>query len=207
MSPPPPITRNGAQHDAQQELSKAIYHRNSDPLPVRAVKWFGHLIDRIFGATLKHAPAGNFGALALIAVAVVLIALLIWRVGVPRRAAKADAVLMTGSTLSAAEHRRAAVEAANQADWLTAVIERMRALARELEERSILVARAGRTASELAREAAVAVPTAQAALYAAADTFNAVVYGSRRATAEHLAAIATADDAIRMASRSVVMAG
>lgn len=204
MVTPPPITRNGAQHDAQQEVSKAIYHRNNDPLPVRAVKWFGHLIDRIFSATLKHAPAGNVGALALIVIAIVLVALLIWRVGVPRRAASADGALISDPTLSAAAHRRLSVEAANHADWLTAVIERMRALARELEERSLLVPRAGRTATELAREGATVVPNAQAALYAAADTFNAVVYGGRRPTAAHLETIAGADDAIRTASRSVV---
>jgi hypothetical protein len=80
----------------------------------------------------------------------------------------------------------------------------MRALARELEERSFLVPRAGRTASELAREGAIVVPHAQTALYAAADTFNAVVYGGRRPTATHLETIASADDAVRAASRSVV---
>lgn len=206
MTTPPPITRDGAQHDARQELSKAIYHRNSDPLPVRAVKWFGHLIDRILDATLKHAPAGNVGALALIVVVVVVVALLMWRVGVPRRAAKADTVLIGNSALSAAAHRRLSVQAADRADWLTALIERMRALAGELEERSILVARAGRTATELTREAAVVVPTTHAALYAAGDTFNAVVYGGRTATAEHLETIANADDAIRASARSSAVA-
>lgn len=202
----PPITRDGAQHDARQELSKAIYHRTSDPLPVRAVKWFAHLIDRIFGATLKHAPAGDFGALALIAIVAVVIALLIWRVGIPRRAATSDATLTGDSTLSAAAHRQLSIQAAEQADWLSAVIERMRAVANELEERGILVARAGRTASELAREAAVVVPAALDTLYTAADTFNAIVYGGRRATAAHLESIANADDAIRAAARSRAVA-
>jgi hypothetical protein len=206
MTTPPPITRDGAQHDARHELSKAIYHLKTDPLPVRAVKWFGHLVDRIFSSTATHAPAGDFGALALIIVVVVLLALLVWRVGVPRGAATASDALVGASTLSASAHRRLSAEAADRNDWLTAVIERMRALAGELEERSILVPRAGRTASELTREAAVGVPAAQAPLAAAADTFNAVVYGGRRATAAHVEVIAIADDAIRAAARSTVVA-
>jgi hypothetical protein len=113
--------------------------------------------------------------------------------------------LAAQQTLSAADHRRQSLEAAQRADWTTAVIERMRALARELEERSILVARPGRTATELAAEAGAAVPTARVALYAAADTFNAVVYGGRGASAAQVEVVANADDAVRAAARGIVV--
>lgn len=203
----PPITRSGAQHDAQRELSKAIYHRNSDPLPVRAVKWAGHLLDHFFHTTLKHAPAGDFGALALIIVVLAVAAVIIWRVGIPRRTPAMGAVLQTDSTLTAAQHRQLASDAAGQQDWRTAVIERMRALARELEERSILDPRAGRTATELAREAAVRVATASAALQAAANTFNRVAYGGSSASVDDLATLVRADDAVQAAARSKVLVG
>jgi len=85
----------------------------------------------------------------------------------PRRSASQGAVLPAGRPSSAADHRSLAEQAADRADWHTAVIERMRAIARELEERSVLDARAGRTATELAREAGRMLPNAVGALGAA----------------------------------------
>lgn len=204
---PPPITRDGAQHDARQELAKAIYHRNSEPLPVRLVKWFGHLVDRFFNATLKHAPAGNVGAFVLVLVVLVVVVVVVWRVGIPRHAAAAGAVLPADRTQSAADHRRLALAAADRQDWHTAVIEQMRAIARELEERGVLEPRAGRTATELSRDAAAVLPAAAHALVSAAATFNHVAYGGGTATAGDVTPMARADDEVRRAARHPVAVG
>jgi hypothetical protein len=206
MTTPAPITRNGAQNDAKHELAKAIYHRNGDPLPVRIVRWFGHLVDRVLTASLKHAPTGGFGALALVVLVVVVVVVLIWRVGIPRRAASYGAVLPIGQAATAADHRRLAEVAADREDWHTAVVERMRAIARELEERSILEPRAGRTATELAREAGRLLTGAGGALTTAADVFNAVAYGGADATDADLTRLISADDLVRESSRSRVLA-
>jgi hypothetical protein len=206
MTQPGPVTRDGAQHAARHELSKAIYHRNSEPLEVRAVRGFGHLVDRVLGAAAGHAPAGNLGALALIVVAVVVVTVVIWRVGVPRRAATIGAVLPPGRSISAADHRGLAERAADQGDWHTAVVERMRAIARELEERSVLEPRAGRTATELTREAGRVLPVAAATLGTAAETFNGVAYGGVAATAAHVDMMVAADDTVRRSGQSSVLA-
>jgi hypothetical protein len=202
----PPITRDGAQQDARHELSKALYHRSSDPLPVRAVKWVGHQLDRILGGALDHTPAGGFGAIALVVIIVVFVAAVIWRVGLPRRTPSGGAVLAPGRVMSAADHRDLSEQAASREDWRTAVLERMRAIARELEERSILTPRAGRTATELSAEAARLVPLAARQLAAAGGVFNDVIYGGATATSSQLDSLISADDLIRQTNRSTVLA-
>jgi len=206
MTDPAPITRLGAQRAALHELSKAIYHRNSDPLVVRAVRAAGRAIDHVLNSALDHAPAGGAGALSIVVLIAIVVALVIWRVGVPQRAAKVGALLSAGTTMSAAEHRSLAELAAEAGDWKTAVVERTRAVARELEERSVVDARAGRTAGELAREAGRALPAVAPALTAAIELFNAVAYGDAAATAADVAVVAAADDAVRRAGRSEVLA-
>jgi hypothetical protein len=202
----PPITRGGAQQDAQDELRKAIYHRQSDPWPVRALRWVGHELDKVLSKALGHAPTGNLGALALVVLAAVVIALIVWRVGLPRRVAQVGAVLSGSSIRTAAEHRAASQTAAGAGDYATAVLERMRAITRELEERGILDSRAGRTASEVATDAGPRLGPAATAVHNAARTFNDVVYGQEPATAALLAVLTDADDRVRSGSRTVVTA-
>jgi hypothetical protein len=207
MTTRPPISRDGAQHEAHRELSKPIYHRGGESFAVRAVKWFGHLVDRILGAAAKHAPAGGAGALALVGLVVVVgVAILVWRVGIPRRAASIGPVLSPSRLMSAAEHRRLSEHAADGGDLHVAVVERMRAVAGELEERGILDPRPGRTATELTAEAATRLPGTTAALRAAAAAFNAVAYGDATATAAELATVVAADDLVRQSRQVLVEA-
>jgi Domain of unknown function (DUF4129) len=205
MIQPPPVTRTGAQRAARHELAKAIYHRNSEPLAVRAVRGFGRLIDRVLSSATRHAPAGDLGALAIVVLIVVIVIVVIWRVGVPRRASGLGGILASSPSVTAAEHRALADQAATDNDWHTAVIERMRAVARELEERSILEPRAGRTASELAREAGTRLALAAAGLNRAAAVFNEVAYGGGGATAELYAELVETDGVIRATGRSTVL--
>jgi hypothetical protein len=189
-------------------LSKAIYHRHSDPLAVRAVRGFGHLIDRALSAAVNHAPSGSFGALAVVVAgcAVAAVSIIAWRVGPPRRSASPGAVLAAGRPTSAAEHRTLAEHAAAGADWRAAVIEWMRAIARELEERGVLEPRLGRTATELAREAGRLLPEAVRDLAAAADTFNTIAYGDTAGSASDVEVMVAADQLVRRAARVRVVA-
>lgn len=205
MTGPTPITRDGAAAAARHELSKPIYHRGDDPLPVRVVRAIGHFIDHLLNSSFKHAPGGGLGALILLAVIAAVVGLVLWRVGPPARNRSSMAVLFTSEPVaSAADHRLRAIRAADERDWRTAVIERMRAVAREVEERGVLDPRAGRTATELAADAATRVPAAAAALADAARTFNAVAYGGATAGAAELAVVVTADDAILSGTRRLV---
>ncbi|HVT22334.1 MAG TPA: DUF4129 domain-containing protein [Mycobacteriales bacterium] len=207
MIDPGPITREGAARAARDELSKAIYHHDSDPLPVRVVKAVGRFIDHLLNGAFHHAPAGGWGALILLAVIAAVVGLVIWRVGMPRLNPASPTVLPADAPVSrAADHRRRAILAAEQQDWNTAVIERMRAVARELEERAVLDPRAGRTATELAADAATRIPTAVAALAAAAETFNAVAYGAAPAGAADLATVIAADHAVSSSGSRLVSA-
>jgi hypothetical protein len=202
----PPITRDGAQHDARRELSKAIYHQQSDPWPVRAVRWIGHQLDTILNKALEHAPAGDVGALSLVVLFAVVVALIVWRVGVPQRVATIGAVMTGTTTLTAAEHRRRSETAAVTGDYATAVLERMRAITRELEERNILDTRPGRTATEVATDAGPRLTGGAGHLHDAARTFNDVVYGGAAADADRLEVLVTADSLVRSSSRTLVMA-
>jgi hypothetical protein len=206
MTQPSPVTRDGAQRAARHELTKSIYHRNSEPLAVRALHWAGHLVDRALNSAVRHSPAGSFGALALVVILVVLVVVLIWRVGVPRKATAVGGVLPTGRAVAAADHRALSEAAATNGDWTTAVVERMRAIARELEERSVLDRRAGRTATELAREAGQILPLAEADLRRAAEIFNDVAYGGGGGSRGQLEEMIVADDAVRRSTRSKVLA-
>jgi hypothetical protein len=206
MTNPGPITRLGAQRAARHELSKAIYHRDSEPLPARLVHDVGHWIDQLLSKTLSRTPAGSAGAIAIVVLIAVVAALLIWRSGIPRRTAEVGVLFEASGPTSAAEHLARSEQAASAGDWKAAVLERTRALARELEERGVIEARPGRTATELARAAGQALPAERARLTAAADTFNRVAYGDRTATATDLESVIAADDAVRRTRRATVPA-
>ena len=107
---------------------------------------------------------------------------MLWRGGPVRRTASGATTLFVGRTRSAAEHRRAADQAAASSRWEEAVLERYRAIVRSLEERTILDPRPGRTADEAAADAALVLPLVAADLRAAAQTFDTVAYGGRSAS-------------------------
>ncbi len=67
--------------------------------------------------------------------------------------------------------------------WAEAIRERLRAIARELEQRGVLDPRPGRTAAELSREAGAQLPALAEDLRNAASIFDRVWYGGRTATA------------------------
>ena len=193
----PPITRSGAQSAARHELSKAIYHRQQDPLPVRAVKAVGHWLSSALNRI--GVPSGS-GGLAVIVLLVVLAAvvLVVWRrIGSPRRAARAAGVVLApGRALSAREHRALAETAVARGDHETAVLEQMRAVVRALEERGVIEERPGRTAVEVAHEGGRGMPVASPALIAAARTFDDVVYGGEPAGPGDVETLRAADRAV-----------
>lgn len=189
-----PITRDGARHAADRELSKGIYHRYDDPWPVRVFNWVQHWIGRLFDDVSKHAPGGGGGALAVLVAVVVLLVALRWRLGPLRRADRMSRSVLDMSAATAADFRQESIDAAADGRWSDAIIARMRALARALEETGELPARPGRTADELAIEVAAERPEASEATARAARIFDEVAYGHRPGTADGYAAVVDADD-------------
>jgi hypothetical protein len=179
----PPLTPDDdtARRWLSGELSKPEYAaaRPSwfDLLSQKVADWFDSLD---FGGT-----GGAPGWLAVIgaAIVVVLIALAVLRFGLPRLSRRRRDAAATGEVADArsvAELRAAADRAAAQGDWARAVIERFRALAGALAERTVVAVRPGTTAHEVALQAAAAFPAEAAALREAADTFDAARYLGRR---------------------------
>lgn len=189
-----PITRDGARAAADRELSKSIYHRYDDPWPVRAFNWVQHWLGRLLDDVSKHSPGGGAGAVALlVAVALLLVALRV-RLGPLRRADRRVRPVLDASSATAADYRQEAITAAAESRWSDAIVARMRAMARGLEESGELAIRPGRTADELAVDVAARRPEAFAPAVRAARIFDEVAYGNRTGTAEGYAAVTEADD-------------
>ncbi len=79
-------------------------------------------------------------------------------------------------------------------------MERVRAIACDLDERAVLTPRAGRTAHEMAGEAAAALPAETAALRGTALLFDDICYGGRPGTQEAYALVSDLDTRISAAA-------
>jgi hypothetical protein len=175
-----PIGRDAAQRLARQELSKEVYHPR-----ISFVTWLNQQLDRIFNTASSAVPGGWWTIVALVAVAVIVIALVLARVGPVARARRTSPGPLHGfQPMTAREHRDLAERLAADADHSGAILEYVRAIATGLDERAILPSGPGRTADELATEAGRLLPAYADALTAAARLFDDIRYGGRVGTAE-----------------------
>jgi len=185
----PGIGRQAAQRLARAELAKLEYHQHV-PLAQRIITAVLNFIGRIFTAASNAAPGGWWGLIALAALAVILTAVLLNWIGPVARAHRGSGPLAAeGETRTARHHRRQAERLADTGRYAAAIIECVRAVAAELEERGVLPPRTGRTADEFAAEAGQALPAHADALRDAARLFDEVRYGQRpgsRASYERL---------------------
>ncbi|WP_084195171.1 DUF4129 domain-containing protein [Streptosporangium amethystogenes] len=192
------IGREEARRQAIQELLGAEYAK--EPLVDRL--WRG--VNQFLGDLLDQESAGVVGSLAARAVLIVIvigIAVAVFLVA--RRTSRATSARAQGlfgdRRLSAAEHREAAERLAAEARWAEAVRERLRAVARDLEDRVIVDSTPGRTAGELAAEAGLALPALAAELAAAARVFDDVTYGEVPGTPEAYRVMCALDEHLRAA--------
>jgi Domain of unknown function (DUF4129) len=177
----PAIGRHAAQRLARAELSKAIYHPH-ESLARRILGLLGDWLDRLFNAG-NAAPGGWWAPVALAAIAVIVIAVVMTRIGpVARRHRRGDHPIPGAGPATAREHRARAELLASGGDYAAAILECVRAIARQLEEQGVLVPRVGWTADEIADEAAQALPGDADALRDAARLFDEVHYGQRPGT-------------------------
>jgi Domain of unknown function (DUF4129) len=166
----PLIGRHAARQLARRELAEASFWQ-------RVLNW----IARLLNGAAAPVPGGWFGLMALAALAVLAVAaVLAWaRPGRPRRVA---APVLGRQSRTAAEHLREAERLAAAGAFAGAIIEGVRAIAADLDEREILVARPGRTADELAEEASRELPGLASDLRAVTRLFDDVRYGDREGT-------------------------
>lgn len=188
--------REEARGLAIRELAKREYAEAQPDLAERVIRW---VIDKLTSVELPAGPGPAIGVTLLLLLAAAAIAFAVTRYGYLglRGRRREDRSVLGTSTLSAAEHRSAAESHATAERWAPAVLERFRAVARELEERAVLTRQPGRTADEIAQSASRWLPSLADGFRSAARIFDDVRYGDRPGSAAGYARIVELDDAVR----------
>ena len=192
------IDRDTAHKVAQHELDKPIYPKSS--VTQRLHEWIHELLYRLIEQG-SSVPGGWFTVsvlLTLLAVAAVM-AFRIARRTIRTRH-DCDYQLFDDGQLTAAQHRATAEQFAAAGNWTAAIRHRLRAVARALEESGTLDPAPGRTANELAGDAAERLPQLTSELSRSANAFNDVTYGQRPGTPADYQVIADLDDHLQLRS-------
>lgn len=203
VRPGPPggtaVSRRVGQQLARAELAKPIYHP-----PVAWTVRLGRWLVRTLNTAGQAVPGGWWAVIALAALLVIAVAAaLAWIGPVARSRPRTRHPILSEAQLSARDHRRSAERLAASGDFAAAIVESVRAIAMELEERSIVPPRLGRTADELAAEASGSLPAQAGRLRDAARLFDDVRYGDRAGTADGYQLLRDLDAAIRAARPTV----
>ncbi len=189
----PAVTRQQGQRLARAELSKEMYHPGI-PLTERIAQAIARLLN---GTAVS---VGRTGLIVLAAVlAIVIVLVMAWIGPVARSRSRGRDPLLAPSQRSARDHRQQAERMAAAGDYTAAIIESVRAIAVELEERGILPPRVGRTADEFAAEASQPLPDHAAGLMAVTRLFDDVRYGEQAGTAAGYQQVRDLDAAIQAA--------
>lgn len=181
-----------AAHDAaQRELAKPSYPRPS--LTDQILAWLDDILYKVF-ADGSGLP-GGWILLALLLTLLVIAGYVLFRIA--RRTMRTDrgsagALFGTGA-FTAEQYRGESERCAAQGDWAGAIGNRLRAVARELEQAGILDPVPGRTATELAHDAGATWTDMESEFHSAAEVFNAVSYGARPGTEAEYRRIAELD--------------
>jgi len=173
LSGGPLVGRLRGNQLARRELARAIYRPSLvSRLWARFLSWLQSLA--------LHTQAGSLNWVAVILLGIAVLAML-GTVGYIAGLARVDRryrpPVVDGKPMSPAQYRSAADGFAAAGDYQSAIIERVRAIAVELESRRILQPRPGRTAAELGAETALAIPAEATALRHATRLFDDVRYG------------------------------
>jgi Domain of unknown function (DUF4129) len=189
------IDRDAAHEAAQHELAKPIYPRAS--LIERLMDWIDELLTKLITQG-SSVPGGWFTISVLLILLAIAVVVAVRIARSTMRTNRGDGYALFGEhELSAAEHRATAEQYAAAGNWSAAIRHRLRAVARQLEESTVLDPVPGRTATELARDAGRAIPQLAAELARAAEAFNDVTYGERPGTESAYRMIADLDDHLR----------
>jgi hypothetical protein len=192
------IGRDAAHDAAQRELGKPIYPRGS--LTERLIDWIQELFFKLIKASAS-VPGGWYTLAALLVLLAVAVVVAIRVARRTMRTNRGSTALFGEHELTAEEHRETAQRFAAQGDWAAAIRHRLRAVARQLEESAVLNPVPGRTATELARDAGVAIPALASQFNGAAEAFNDVTYGERPGTEPGYRTVAELDDRLRHENR------
>ncbi|MFI0486266.1 DUF4129 domain-containing protein [Actinomadura sp. 9N215] len=198
-----PVGRDEAREMARRELEKQVYQRDKPSWLQRTWDDFSEWLQDLFNRSPSPDSQGSGGGWTSIVIVVVIlliaVALVAWLMRGRRNLRSRNEPLLDDETSTALDHRDAAERHAAAGQWAEAIRERLRAMARDLEERAVLAARPGRTADELAQETGEAVPELADDLRVAVRIFDDVWYGDRPGTAEGYAQVKDVDEKLRAA--------
>ena len=195
------IDRDAAHQAAESELNQPIYTKAS--ATQQFLDWINELLYRLLqkSASIPGGWLTTAVLLTLLAVAVVVAIHIARRT--MRTSRRGDYQLFEATQLTAAQHRETAERYAAEGDWTAAIRHRLRAIARQLEETGVLNPAPGRTANELARDAAEVLPHLTDELSQAATAFNDVTYGEMPGTQAAYQMIVDLDNHLRVRAPTV----
>ncbi len=191
------IGRDEAREAARRELADPVYQSAEPSLAARVLEWLVDRLSELIDSLSALAPGGVAGLIVLALLGVVLVVIVRLRVGKPARAGHAGRSVFGPRSVSAADHRQAAQSAVASGDLSEAILERFRAIVRELEQRGVLDEQSGRTVDEIADQAGRLLPRCAVELRDAARIFDDVVYGGHPATVQQYQVLAMVDQAAR----------
>jgi hypothetical protein len=149
-------------------------------------RWVADRLASLFDAVGRAADSG-LSLLVTVLVAFAVIALLVWVLPKVRResvVAGPDGAVLDDLTITAETYRKLAAQALADGRYDGAVLDGFRAIAKDMSDRTLLDDAPGRTAHEVSLTVGRAFPAHAGRLAQAADVFDAVRYGHRRATAD-----------------------
>lgn len=191
---PPPLDPDEARSRTLEELSKPEYDDSPGFIAwlLGVIEdWLMSVLDGIDGSSATQAGIAVLVLIALFAV----VFLVLRRTGMIRRGHALAVVseLDAEPVLSGAQLRDSAREAIDAGRLDDGTVLALRALVRDLEERTLLDVSAGMTAHEAAAQSAVPFPELRGRLQRGAVAFDTAAYSHRAATAKQ------ADDLLRLA--------
>jgi len=189
----PWVGRREGQRLARRELAEVSFWQ-------RILNWIGRLFSGTGSGTIV--PRGWFGLIVLAVLAIVAVIVIVTWVRPARARRAASGAVLTGSGRNARDYRAAAERFAASGDFGAAIVECVRAIAAELEERQILPPRPGRTADELGVEAGRALPGTAAGLRTATRLFDDILYGDKDGTEPGYQLVSGVDAEVRSARAS-----
>lgn len=181
MNPDEILAPENAERLLLRELAEPVYREQEESLLLilwnRFVAWLSDVLDL--------EPSGTLTGMAVVLAVVIAAALLVvilWLVGPLRRRGRRVAAgdLAADPEASAADLLGRAEDAAASDRARDTVLLAVRALVRDLEERTLLPPLEGRTAHEAAEEAAGWFPPLAGALRRTASEFDRAAYSRRR---------------------------
>lgn len=167
----------------EQELHGSDYQ---DPLLDSVLRWIGDRVAAILDGAGKLAESGISQVITVL-VALATIALLAWVLPRVRRESTvsgANRAVLQDLTITPGSYRDRAAQAFSERRYDDAVLDGFRAIAKAMSDRTLLDDAPGRTAHEVSLALQQPFPHHGDRLAGAADLFDAVRYGDRRATAD-----------------------